>query len=644
MQANLAGPSQKACSPTAMAVGTPYRPDIDGLRAVAVLPVLLFHFHIKLFSGGFVGVDIFFVISGYLITQIIHADLKRDRFSLITFYERRIRRIFPALLAVLAVTTLVAFIVLLPTEVEDFGKSLLAATVSFSNVYFWSRSGYFDAAASSQPLLHTWSLGVEEQFYLLFPLLLAWVYRKAPRYLPHVLVAVGLTSFVAAVYVMRTDPSSAFYLPHLRAWELMLGALLATGAVPPLKKAWQREVASGTGLALIAFSILTYTAATPFPGWKALAPCIGTGLILAAGRTGSSVVGRLLSLKPLVWIGLISYSLYLWHWPVIVFQNTNALIVNGLSLRSSKIILFGLCLLLAWLSWRYVEAPFRRGAGKPSRSFVFKAALAGAVVAMASGAIAVALDGLPLRFKPEALEVAKFLHYKGSSPNPAKCFIQSRDKYEDFDQAACLRLAPQGKNYLLVGDSHANHLWRGISSELDVNVMQATASLCTPTIDQRLDAAPGCAQLMNYIFTDYLLNRHVDKLVIAGYWKGSDLPAVQRTLQWAKKHKIDVLLFGPIMVYDSPLPRILAASIQKNDPSSIADHQLDTVAFIDAAMKAMAASEGTAYVSLLDQICPGSRCRVFAQPGIPLQYDYGHLTEEGSKLLMGELKRKGAFN
>ena len=154
----------------------------------------------------------------------------------------------------------------MPTEVEDFGKSLLAATLSFSNVYFWSRSGYFDAAASSQPLLHTWSLGVEEQFYLLFPLLLAWVYRKAPRYLPHVLVAVGLTSFVAAVYVMRTDPSSAFYLPHLRAWELMLGALLATGAVPPLKKAWQREVASGTGLALIAFSILTYTAVTPFPG------------------------------------------------------------------------------------------------------------------------------------------------------------------------------------------------------------------------------------------------------------------------------------------------------------------------------------------------------------------------------------------
>jgi len=623
---------------------TVYRPDIDGLRAIAVLPVLLFHFHIKLFSGGFVGVDIFFVISGYLITQIIYGDLKRDRFSLVTFYERRIRRIFPALFVVLAVTTLVAFIVLLPPEVEDYGKSLMAATVSFSNIYFWSQSGYFDAPASLKPLLHTWSLGVEEQFYLLFPLLLAWTYRSHRRYIPHALIALAVSSFCAAAYVMRSNPSSAFYLPHLRAWELMIGAMIAVGMTPALVKTWQRELAAATGLALIAYAIFTYTAATPFPGFSALVPCIGAALVLAAGRDGTSFAGRVLSLKPFVWIGMISYSLYLWHWPVIVFQNTNAMFVNGLSARVTKLILLSLCIALAWLSWRFVEAPFRAGPRKPSRSFIFKAALVGTMAIMSLGAISVVLDGLPSRFKPEALEVANYLQYKGTSPNPAKCFIQSRDRYEDFDQAACLKISPDKPNYLLLGDSHANHLWLGLTSELDVNIMQASASLCTPTIDQRIDAAPGCSRLMKYVFEDFLPKHHVDKLVIAGYWKEADIQALERTLQWAKQHQIEVLLFGPIVVYDSPLPRILASSIQQGDPSTVAPHRLDNVEKIDADMQAMAAREQTQYVSLYRQICPDKKCRVFAQQNVPLQYDYGHLTEEGSRLLIGELKREGVFN
>ena len=329
--------------------GTPYRADIDGLRALAVLPVLFFHFHIKLFSGGFVGVDIFFVISGYLITQIIFADLKRDRFSIVTFYERRIRRIFPALLTVLAVTTLVAFTVLLPAEVEDYGKSLMAATISFSNVYFWSESGYFDAPASLKPLLHTWSLGVEEQFYLLFPLLMAWLYRNHRRYLPHVLIVAALASFGAAVYVMQTNPSSAFYLPHLRAWELMIGAMLAIGMFPPLLKSWQRELAASVGFALIVFAVLTYTAATPFPGLNAVAPCVGAALILAAGQHGTTVVGRVLSLKPIVWVGLISYSLYLWHWPVMSFRipTPSSSVACPLEPRKSYFLPFACC----WLGF-----------------------------------------------------------------------------------------------------------------------------------------------------------------------------------------------------------------------------------------------------------------------------------------------------
>jgi len=623
--------------------GTAYRPDIDGLRAVAVLPVLLFHFQIKLFAGGFVGVDIFFVISGYLITQIILSDLDRGRFSIASFYERRLRRIFPALFTVLAVTTAAVCLVLLPTELEDYAKSLMAATVSFSNLYFWSQSGYFDAPASFKPLLHTWSLGVEEQFYLLFPLLTAFVYRKAKRLLPYVLGAIGLASFAASIWVMRSNQESAFYLPHLRAWELMVGALVSLGVVPQLRRRFVREASAAIGLLLIGFAIFHYSPATRFPGWTALAPCLGTGLVLAAGRSGSTFTGRLLSIKPMVWVGLISYSLYLWHWPVIVLQNTSGFFFSGLPARTTKVLVFAICLALAWFSWRFVEAPFRTGPKRPSRAVIFKASLASSILAMVAGGAIIVLHGWPSRFKPEALTVAEYLHYRGTNPNPARCFITSRDRYEDFDHDRCLTPDPTKRNFLLIGDSHANHLWSGLAGLDGVHVMQASASLCTPTIAQRTAPAPGCARLMRFMFDEWLPHHHVDKLLIAAYWKEADLPYVAQTLEWAKANRIEVVLFGPTVVYDSPLPRILAESIQKNDAASIVKHRLDSVVDLDRMMRAVANAQSTRYVSMRDEICPQGDCRVYAEKDVPMQYDYGHLTEEGSRLIVDGLARRDTF-
>ncbi len=308
--------------------GLKYRADIDGLRAVAVLSVLAFHIGLSRFGGGFVGVDVFFVISGYLISSIIFADINASRFTITGFYERRIRRIFPALVAMLVVASVVAVIYLLPGELVDYAKSLLAATGSASNVYFWSHSGYF-ASPTSKPLLHTWSLAVEEQFYISFPLFLLLVRRFWPQRLRTAVVALFFLSFVSSCVVVSRNADTAFYMPYTRAWELLLGTLLSLNIFPRLRLAWTRNVATLTGIGMIGWSVLFYSQETLFPGASALLPCVGSALIIWAGEGGTSLVGSALSWRPVVFIGLISYSLYLWHWPVIVLRHMGMLV--GLS-------------------------------------------------------------------------------------------------------------------------------------------------------------------------------------------------------------------------------------------------------------------------------------------------------------------------
>jgi peptidoglycan/LPS O-acetylase OafA/YrhL len=296
-----------------------YRPDIDGLRAVAVLSVLAFHIRLRGIQGGFVGVDVFFVISGYLISSIVFSEIAESRYSVIGFYERRIRRIFPALFAMLAVFSVFAVIYLLPAELVAYGKSTLAATASASNFYFWRHSGYFDSP-TSYPLLHTWSLAVEEQFYILFPLFLLLVRKFFPTRLRPSVIVLFCASLVASAVVVFRYRETAFYMPYTRAWELLLGTILSLGMLPRLPRAWQRNLATLAGIGLIAFSILFYTERMLFPGLSALAPCVGSALIIGAGESGSSLIGKILSWRPIVFIGLISYSLYLWHWPVIVLH------------------------------------------------------------------------------------------------------------------------------------------------------------------------------------------------------------------------------------------------------------------------------------------------------------------------------------
>ncbi len=619
-----------------------YRPDIDGLRAIAVLSVLAYHLKVGAFRGGFVGVDIFFVISGYLISAIILKDIAAGKFSIASFYERRVRRIFPALIATLIGTSVLAYRYFLPSELAAYAKSLLAALFSVSNFYFWRHSGYFSAPVETIPLIHTWSLAVEEQFYVFLPIFLALAHRYFPRKLRLSVILIALFSFVVSAVGAFRDPTAAFYLAHTRAWELMLGVLISLEVFPEVLRPLHRNVLAACGIVLICLSVFAFSSSTPFPGAAALAPCFGAAMIIIAGKSGDSLVGRVLSLKPVVFVGLISYSLYLWHWPIIVFQGMESVLVTGVSVRMAKLICIGVSFAVATLSWKFVESPFRAGHMRMPRATLFKFAAGAAAAVAAAGFTVIVHKGFPSRYPSKAIQVASYLDYDSAKYfRDGTCFISSGYKYTDYDFSHCLDQDPDKKNYLLFGDSHAAHLWYGLSTKLHgVNLLQATASGCKPTLDQPMLTAPTCRQLMSYVYSDYLPNHHVDRLLIAARWQNEDLLPLSRSLAWAKDRGISVVLFGPMVQYDMALPRLLAFSIRGNDQAIPDEHRVDQHA-LDDAMSAMAEKQGVEYVSFYRSLCGAQSCEEFAVNGVPLQFDYGHLTREGSLLVAQKLIGSG---
>jgi len=626
-------------------VSLKYRADIDGLRAVAVLAVVFYHIGLPL-HGGYIGVDIFFTISGFLIGSILLRETSEDRFSFASFYERRVRRIFPALFVMLFVSSILACRYMLPLELVDFAKSLAAAACSFSNMYFWSQSGYFDAPASMKPLLHTWSLAVEEQFYVLFPILLVLLRRWLPRRIDAAIYALAAASFAVAGYGAFHAPSATFYWAHTRAWELLLGTMLALPRCPQIQRPATRHAAGIAGLIMIGGPLFLYSPVTPFPGMAALPPCLGTALIIAAGRSGSNVAGRLLSLRPVTFVGLISYSLYLWHWPVVVFHLLGLTLVNGLGKHPTELLLFGLSFALALLSWRFVEVPFRSGSFRVARPWLF----AGAAVALGCACIAsvglVAAHGLPWRFSPEARDVAWYLDYdqheSGEQYRNGQCFITApAATFADFHPGVCLHEVPGKKQWLLLGDSHAAALWWGLSHVYPgANVMQANGVGCKPVLHQRPRQFATCTAIMNYVLHEYLTTHEVDALLLAAHWDDGDLPSVAETLAFLHQRHIPVILVGPVVQYDSSLPRLLALGISHDDASLAARHRLQGIEPLDRRMASLARSTGTPYISLYHLFCTDGHCTEYAAPEAPLQFDYGHLTKEGSILAAERMKAR----
>jgi peptidoglycan/LPS O-acetylase OafA/YrhL len=632
-----------------------YRPDIDGLRAVAVLSVLAFHLGWGRMAGGFVGVDVFFVISGYLISAIVFSEVATSSFSILAFYERRIRRIFPALFGMLIVFSMVASFYLLPTEFVDFAKSLLAAATSSSNFYFWKHSGYFDSPTSS-PLLHTWSLAVEEQFYILFPIFLVAVRRFFPERLRIAVVVLFFASLVTSVVMVRIDAVTAFYMPYTRAWELLLGTILSLGMFPRMHSLLMRNVATLAGIGLILYSIASYNPHTPFPGLAALPPCIGSVLIIGAGEFGSSLVGSVLSWRPLVFIGLISYSLYLWHWPVIILHEMG-LSVNLHSIlplryanqfaavRFDMYMEIAISFALAILSWRFVERPFRSRPLRVGRLPLFAISAAAMVAVIVFSGAVIFAGGFKGRFPPASVKVASFLgnHDALSFGRVGGCFVTEPKSSAVLDNDQCLRTVEGKRNYLLIGDSLAGALWSGLSSSLpDDHVLLASVSNCKPFVHPV--GSPDCKKEMDYIFQTYLPAHTIQALLLEGRWKPENMDGLTETVEWAKQHQLPVIVFGPVPEYDAPLPRLLAYSIAWHEPDLANRHRVASRGVMDAQMQSLAAGTWhVPYISLYQAICTGEDCVEYADAAheVPLMNDIGHLNEFGSALVVRRLIDRG---
>ena len=371
-----------------------YRKEIDGLRALAVIPVILFHGGFEWLSGGYIGVDIFFVISGYLITSIILKEKEAGTFSLARFYERRARRILPALFFILLVCLPFAWFWLLPHQLEDFGKSIVAVALFGSNILFWKESDYFATDAELLPLLHTWSLAVEEQFYMIFPLIMILFWMLGKRWLVAIISLIALFSLGLTEWGWRHFPEANFYLIPTRAWELMIGALLAfylSHYEQP--KGIISHLGSLTGFVLIVSAIFFLDKSMPFPSFYALAPTIGTALIILFA-TPETLIHRLLSLKFIVGIGLVSYSAYLWHQPLFAFARIRSIDEPSLWLIS---VLSITALVLAYLSWRFIEQPFRNK-HRFTRKQIFTSSVISSLMFIGVGTALIVSDGAMFRF------------------------------------------------------------------------------------------------------------------------------------------------------------------------------------------------------------------------------------------------------
>lgn len=426
----------------------PLRPEVDGLRALAVVPVILFHAGVPGFGGGFVGVDIFFVISGYLITRILARELDAGAFSLAGFYERRARRILPALTVVVLACVPMAWLWLPPPEMMQFAQSVASLALFSSNLLFWHQEGYFAPASELKPLLHTWSLAVEEQYYLAYPLLLAAFWKAGRRRVIALLAVIGMGSLALSVWGTFHAASAAFYLAPFRAWELLAGSLC--GLLPFTRQGRAREALAAIGVALLAAAIFGFDRDTPFPGYHALLPVLGTMLILQCASIETRT-GRALAWAPLVAIGLISYTAYLWHQPLFAFARIALSSEPALPVMAALILA---SFALAWLTTRFVETPFRRSA---RRLLAGRRAMLGSAAAILAGFAAAGVAGHVARGFPQRAAIpAPVLRDLTERPRAADCMDRSRAKRAEPGDWFCELGAPAARRVIAVyGDSHA---------------------------------------------------------------------------------------------------------------------------------------------------------------------------------------------
>jgi peptidoglycan/LPS O-acetylase OafA/YrhL len=624
-----------------------HRNDIDGLRAVAILPVLFYHASIWPFSGGYVGVDVFFVISGYLITGLILREQAGAGFSLTNFYDRRIRRILPALGAVLFAATIAALFILLPDELETYGKSLAGSVFFYANILYWLRdSAYFAADAAQNPLIHVWSLSVEEQFYLLWPLLLIALARR-PRVLPWVIGVLAAASLALAFAFARSDPSATFYLLPMRAWQLLFGAFLATGSLPVLRNAIARRATAIGGVACVAAAAFVPSGE---PLYHSLGAALGTAAILFAADGGDNVVSTVLATRVPVFIGRISYSLYLWHWPALVFAR---LYVNRELGVAETFAVLAAAFAAAALSWRFIEQPIRRRRGA---AVSFRAAALGAALFAAIAVLLVIAHGWPSRVAPDirTVDAEGTALLEGRWCNPS-------------DNCVSGSFAGEA---VLWGDSHARALAPGLDTFAAARHLRLrifTRSACPPLPGLEVVSPSGadyprCAAFDRAALAAILASKTVRLVILEARWEiyfndarirapgrraeDAFASALAGLIDTLNAHGVPVLVIGNVPPFaDIPAHCYGRERMFGRDPV-----HCESQPFVDG-LRPILPSEKLIFgiVSRRDRIdrfyppftglCDGRGCHAFSA-GHVLYVDEHHLSPAGARLIGQAADRK----
>ena len=639
-----------------------YRPDVDGLRAIAVLAVIGYHAFPGVVKGGFVGVDVFFVISGFLISSFILNGIRGETFSFADFYARRARRIFPALILVLCATLGFGWLALSAAEYVELGKMTLASTLFMSNLALWGASGYFDIVAEFKPLLHLWSLGIEEQFYIIWPVFLVLFCKRSTR-LAAAMVVLILLSFLVNVLLMRSDPVATFFLPFSRFWELLFGALLASrkfksigfdeagcsrnfsGRSATRKLPWLRDGISAVGIFFILASILLLKKNITYPGWWALIPVVGTLMHIWAGP--DAWINRKISAHPvLVFVGLISYPLYLWHWPMISYIKILDFdwSVNAIrSLKACAVVLSGAA---AWLTYQFLEKPIRRAT---NRRYVLPLCVAMGIIFALALAVMLA-KGFSDRFGEIEKQIEKIANAAatgyGENYRGGSCLLRQNQSYRDFTPDCFAKEDPNGTTggVLLWGDSEAAHFYPGIKSYLqasNVGFTQLTNNDCPAILDYTHDEYPFCPASNKFIM-DWT-KRHKPRVVIlAGYWfHYAGFAGIERTVLALKSAGIEkVIIVGPVPEFRVYQPKLVIRAIHGTSiPERLRTPFYETLSTIDHTLRSIAERAGVVYASPLSLLCDHDQCIVAVDGKVEglMAWDMSHLTPFGSKFIVDRL-------
>lgn len=612
-----------------------YRREIDGLRALAVLPVILFHAGFGAFSGGFVGVDVFFVISGYLITTIILAELARGDFSIAKFYERRARRILPAMFVVILLCLPVAWIMLDPFEMKEFSQSIFATSLFSSNFYFFLKTGYFDISAELKPLLHTWSLAVEEHYYILFPLAIMPLWKHGRKLILPVFATIFVASLLFAQWGVMHHPSMAFYLLPARAWEIMLGTLCAIllsrneerMLAAPM---WVKQVGSLAGVALIVGAIFAFDGKTLAPGAAMLVPTVGAALIILFARPGT-LAHQLLGLRAFVLIGLVSYSAYLWHQPALAFYRLY--FVDDPS-HTVAIALIVAVFVLAYLTYRFVETPFRaHGALRLTRRQVFAFALIGLVALAAVGFSGHHWRGFPSR-NEQTLRLGQ---------NGGLSFACSG---ADLEDARC-KSKPDPK-VILWGDSYAMHLGQALADVYrDKGLWQMTLSSCPPVpgfMDAPVKAAVTCDTFNDRVINKLRTLPHPEEYTVVISSISNLSAPLYQPMSSNTFDELSKLGYKLVLVSQTPrypgTKKCLKMHIRSDGDFSSCTfdfNQTDNRTFFEQ-LRAFSATHNTQFVDLSRLFCDDSQRCSIQKDGVLLVRDIGHMSTESTDKLAAFLR------